>query len=194
LSKRSRVAVQADKDQSVVWANVADANSSSGVAPASGAFTSNYADVAAIQRLEPYLEKLQSPVANVHQVVGALAAVNGKFESIDVFESTPLFQKVWPKLLKSYALDAANEQNDAAESATECTLTAARTFFAEAMQANVAATEHETGVALTKREGQHVISFTSRVQSEAAAAPGSTGGMMGGGMGGGGVHFSGFSK
>ena len=41
-----------------------------------------------------------------------IVAVNGRFEQIDVFESTPLFNKLWPKLLKSYALDAANTNGD----------------------------------------------------------------------------------
>jgi hypothetical protein len=27
-------------------------------------------------------------------------------EMVDVYESTPLFKKLWPKLLKGYALDA----------------------------------------------------------------------------------------
>lgn len=90
LSKKARVAVQSEKDQSAVWANVAATNSSSGVSPVSGAFTANYVDEGTIRRLEPYLQHLQSPVAEVDQVVGVLVAINGKIESIDVFESTPL--------------------------------------------------------------------------------------------------------
>jgi hypothetical protein len=37
-----------------------------------------------------------------------VVAVNGKVESLDVFQSTPQFRNLWPKLLKSYALDAAH--------------------------------------------------------------------------------------
>ena len=48
----------------------------------------------------------------VSESVGVIVAVSGEMHSLDVFESTPLFQKLWPKLLKSYALDAANNASD----------------------------------------------------------------------------------
>ena len=188
LGKSARVAVQSDKSQSAVWKEVAKTNSQSGVQSDSGAFTANYVASLTITRLEPYLEHLQGPVTDLEQPVGVLVAINGKIESIDVFESTPLFKKLWPKLLKSYALDAANARDDSAEdTAPECTLTAARTFFTEALQAKVESSEQEHGVALTKRDSQHVISFTSHVDQ--VAAPSAMGG-----FGGGGVHFSGYAK
>ena len=185
LGKSGRVAVQEAKDQSAVWEKVAETNTKSGVQPDSGSFTANYTASLTIRRLEPYIEHLQEPVAGLDRTVGVLVAINGKIESMDVFESTPLFQKLWPKLLKSYALDAANA--DESTEPKECTLAAARTFFAEALQANVASSNKEHGVALTKRDSQHVISFTSHVEADAAAAPAAMGGM-------GGVHFSGFAK
>lgn len=186
LGKSGRVAVQEAKDQSAVWEKVAETNTKSGVQPDSGSFTANYTASLTIRRLEPYIEHLQEPVAGLDRTVGVLVAINGKIESMDVFESTPLFQKLWPKLLKSYALDAANA--DESTEPKECTLAAARTFLAEALQASVASSNKEHGVALTKRDSQHVISFTSHVEADAAAAPAAMGGM------GGGVHFSGFAK
>jgi hypothetical protein len=123
-----------------------------------------------------------------------LAAINGKIESVDVFESTPLFKKVWPKLLKSYALDAANTDHSSGEQPA-CTLASAQAFLTEALQANVASSDTEHGLALTKRDGKHVISFTSHLNSPGAAAAPIDANEMGGGMGGmGGLHFSGFSK
>lgn len=183
LNKSSRLAVQSDKDQSAVWEKVAQSNGESGVQPASGAFTANYSDGATIQRLQPYLDHLQTAVAKHDQVVGVLAAVNGKIESMDVFESTPLFQKVWPKLLRSYALDAANSA-DAEAGNEQCDLASAGAFFEEALEADVESSDRQQGIALTKRNGRNVVSFSSQLDS--AAAP--MGGM------GGGVHFSGFSK
>lgn len=190
LGKSARVAVQSDKDQSVVWEKVAETNLKSGVLSDSGAFTANYSDAETVKRLEPYLEALQSPVAKSDQVVGVLVAINGKIESMDVFESTPLFQKIWPKLLKSYSLDAMNAA-DSVEKRADCTRDAALSFFAETLQANVASSDTEHGIGLVKRDGKHVLSFTSRVESDAAPVPAMGG--MGGGMGGG-VHFSGFAK
>jgi len=185
LNKSSRLAVQSDKDQAAVWDNVAFANDQSGVRPISGAFTANYSDAATIKRLQPYLDHFQKTIAKQDQIVGVLAAVNGKIESMDVFESTPLFQKVWPKLLGSYALDAANVVDESAD-AKECLVTDARAFLAEALEADVETSDTEQGVALTKRNGRNVVSFSSQV--DAAAMPSA----MMGGMGS--VHFSGFSK
>ncbi len=185
LSKSTRLAVQSDQDQSAVWEKVAQTNGQTGVRSQSGAFTANYSDGPTIQRLKPYLEHLQAAVAKQDQIVGVLVAVNGKIESMDVFESTPLFQKVWPKLLRSYALDAANIADEDTEG-NECTLTSARAFFEEALQADVETSDQQQGIALTKRNGRNVVSFSSQLDS--AAAPAAMGGM------GGGVHFSGFSK
>lgn len=186
LGKGARLAVQSDKNQSAVWDKVKQANTQSGLAPDSGAFTANYTDVNSAQRLEPYLKQLQTPVADHKQVVGVLVAINGKIESIDVFESTPLFQKIWPKLLKSYSLDAANSHDEITKPPVDCTRETAVAFFTEALQANVASSDTEQGIGLVKRDGKHVLSFTSHVDS--AATPGAMGGM------GGGVHFSGFAK
>lgn len=188
LGKKARVAVQSDKSQSAVWEKVHEANAQSGLAPISGAFTANYTDEDSVKRLEPYLQHLQSTVSDQEQIVGVLVAVNGKIESIDVFESTPLFRKIWPKLLKSYSLDAVNSLDESTKPA-ECTRESAVAFFSEALQANVASSDTEQGIGLVKRDGQHVLSFTSHLDSVASPAAG--GGM--GGMGGG-VHFSGFSK
>jgi hypothetical protein len=185
LSKASRVAVQSEKDQSAVWESVAIANNQSGLSPDSGAFTANYVNIDNIKKLEPYLEHLQAPVSKIDQVVGVLVAINGKIETIDVFDSTPLFHKVWPKLLKSYALDATNAQEANDTKIADMKRAAAESFLAEAMGANVASSEAGQGVALTRREGQHVLSFSSHVEPAAASA----------GMGGmGGVHFSGYAK
>ncbi|MDB5348620.1 MAG: hypothetical protein JWP89_6997 [Schlesneria sp.] len=186
LSKASRVAVQSEKDQSAVWESVAIANNQSGLSPVSGAFTANYVNVDNIKKLEPYLEHLQTPVSKIDQVVGVLVAINGKIETIDVFDSTPLFQKVWPKLLKSYALDATNAQEANDTKIADMKRDAAESFLAEALGAKVASSEAGQGVALTRREGQHVLSFSSHVE-QPAAAPAAMGGM-------GGVHFSGYAK
>ena len=114
VSKETRQAVQRNGDdkQSKVWDKVQAAVAKSGVKPddfsENGTFVGNYTDEESAKRLVPYIEKLKDPIAGAEQVVGVVVAINGKVESLDAFESTPLFLKLWPKLLKSYALDAAN--------------------------------------------------------------------------------------
>ncbi|MHC4176055.1 MAG: ARPP-1 family domain-containing protein, partial [Planctomycetota bacterium] len=190
LSKRSRLAVQAGDGQQAqgeVWNAVGQANAASQVVTNSSAFTANYATAEVVDQLKPYIEKIQKPVAGQKQVVGAIVAVNGKVESVDVFGSTPLFKKLWPKLLKSYALDAANAA-DGPEAKKVCKLADAEKFFGSAMQADVEKSEVEGGLVVTKRDSQGVVSFSASVAAGEDAAE--VGGMGFGGS----VHSSAFAK
>ena len=113
---------------------VAEANAAAGVSSESGAFTANYVGAGNRQRLEPYLENLERRLAAEPNVIGVVVAINGKIEAVDVFESTPLFQKLWPKLLKSYALDAAVVPG-ATRHHRQTSVTAARRFLETALTA-----------------------------------------------------------
>lgn len=186
LNKSGRIAVQDGKGQQAVWSRVDEANSSSGVASQSGAFTANYTSPEMEKQLRDYLQTLQKPVADQHHVVGAIVAVNGKIEAVDVFQSTPLFQKLWPKLLKSHALDAAMVSRKP-EAEKLCTVNAAKEFFHTAMQANVEKkSDSQGGLVVTKRDSEKVMSFSAADGNTAAFG-------MGGGFGGA-VHSAGFAK
>lgn len=195
LSKKSRLAVHAGKGpeaQGEVWREVAGTIAAAEVEAPSGTFTANYATAEVVNQLKPYIEKLCEPVAEQKQVVGAIVAVNGKVESVDIFGSTPLFRKLWPKLLKSHALDAANAA-DAPEAEKVCTLRDARQFLSTAMQADVQESELEGGLVVTKRDSQGVASFSASVATGSDDARAEAAGM--GGMGfGGSVHSSAFAK
>ena len=195
LSKKSRLAVREGKGpeaQGRVWDAVGAANTAADIEVQSGAFTANYATAEVVDQLKPYMEKLQGPVAGQKQVVGAIVAVNGKVESVDIFGSTPLFKKLWPKLLKSHVLDAANAA-DAPQSNQVCTLEDAQKFLGSAMQADVEdETEAEGGLVVTKRDSQGVVSFSASV-APADASDEAVGAMGMGGFGGS-VHSSAFAK
>lgn len=106
-NKSVRIAVQQSADQSRVWEEVAKVNAKSGAQSQSGSLTYNYTQKATTQRLEPYRRALREPIAEIPNIVGVVVVIDGKPESVDVFGSTPLFKKLWPKLLEGYALDAA---------------------------------------------------------------------------------------
>lgn len=78
---------------------------------------------------------MQAPLANGKQVV---EAINGTVEAVDVFQSTPLFQKRWPKRLKPDALDAPAGAIDK-EARKQATVDDARKFL------DAARAEHEHG-------------------------------------------------
>src|SRR5258708_38121583 len=133
LSKSSRLAVQAGEGQQKVWEEVEKANDASGATWASGAFTANYVDQGVVERIKPYVDVLSRPVSEHERIVGIVVAINGKMETVDVFESTPLFRKLWPQLLKSFVLDAL-EAKDAEEAGKPGSPGDAEAFLASVLQ------------------------------------------------------------
>ncbi len=183
LNQYSRYTVQSGKGQYAVWNDVEAANAAAGVQNATSAFTFNYADKDAVEKLDKFIDTCR-PLAEQKQVVGVIVAVNGKVLAADVFQSTPLFRKLWPKLLKSYALDAANAANAASAEEAEkvCSLEDAKEFLDEALQANVEKQTDSHGLVVTTRETEEVVSFSAYggaaaccddagVEADACAAP-----------------------
>lgn len=163
LSKDARLAAQHAKNQGKVWDEVATANAKSGVKIESGAFTGQYVEPEAAKRLDPYLQKLTKSIVDQPQVVGVVVAIDGKVESFDVFESTPLFRKLWPKLLKSYAVDAANaaEGRDANDNPAPCSQAVAAAFVKEAITAEVTGEDQSGNLAIAQRDSEKVLLFTA---------------------------------
>lgn len=176
LSKAVRQAAQQDRAQGKVWEKVQEANAKARTTNPTGAFTRNYVQQEAVARLEPYLKKLEKPVSKKRQIVGVIVAINGKIEAIDVFDSTPLFRKMWPKLLKSFALDAASSLAEA--KADPINVAAARKFLQEADSAHVVNSEAGHGTEVSRRESDEVVSFSARITNARARA----------------VHISGYAK
>lgn len=58
---------------------------------------------------ESYTKALASIVNNRSDVIGYVFAINGKVNSADVYGSSVLFKKLWPKLLKANAIEAIAE-------------------------------------------------------------------------------------
>ena len=57
------------------------------------------------KQLEDYERAFKGKLSE-NNIVGVVAAIGGKILSADVFGSRSLFQIYWPKMLKSYALEA----------------------------------------------------------------------------------------
>lgn len=193
LSKPARLAAQRGDGQGKVWEEVANENAKSKVEAATGTFAANYSDADSLERLQPYLDHFHDPVFGTKNIVGVVVAVNGEMESVDVFQSTPLFKKLWPKLLKSYALDAANAPQD--ENLQKvATREAADAFLKDIAQANMSTERAGDDVAISSGETERVLVFSAReIQSRDLGGPSMMGGM--GGMGfGGAIHSSGYSK
>jgi hypothetical protein len=119
-----RAKAMADKDQSQVWAEVRKQQSAMAVevqnrAPAAApavASTSSYARVMENAEVKKQVDAVAKPIEQNYQsvirqlrdrnAVGVVVAMNGRIIWADVFASTNLLEKYWPKLVRSYASEA----------------------------------------------------------------------------------------
>jgi hypothetical protein len=126
-----RAKAMADKDQGQVWAEVrkqqqsmagevdgADASAAPTVAAPSAPLrtTSSYAVVMENKDVKEKVDAIAKPIEQNYQsliqqlrdrkAVGVVVAVNGRIIWSDIFASTELLEKYWPKLVRSYASEA----------------------------------------------------------------------------------------
>ena len=116
-----RARAMSDKDQAKVWSEVR--NSQSAVVsrlptPAASevAGTSSYARVMQNEEVKHQVDSIAEPIQRNYQsliqqlrernAVGVVVAVNGEIIWADIFASTALLEKYWPKLVRSYAAEA----------------------------------------------------------------------------------------
>jgi len=120
-----RAKAMGDKDQNQVWAEVRKQQQSMVVevtgaaAPtASGEIqsTSSYARVMENKDVKQKVDEIAAPIEHNYEslikqlrdrkAVGVVVAVNGRIIWTDIFASTELLEKYWPKLVRSYASEA----------------------------------------------------------------------------------------
>jgi len=116
-----RSKAMADKDQQQVWNEVRTARGGATVglsAPAQSQVgeTSSYAAVIENKEVQHRLEAVAGPMQEEYQsvirqlrdknAVGVVVAVNGEVIWADIFASTKLLEKYWPKLVRSYAAES----------------------------------------------------------------------------------------
>ncbi len=120
-----RAKAMADKDQNQVWAEVRKQQAAMETVEVAAAApevateirsTSSYAKVNENEAVKKQVDSVAKPIEQNYQslirqlrdrnAVGVVVAVNGRIIWADVFASTDLLQKYWPKLVRSYASEA----------------------------------------------------------------------------------------
>ncbi len=120
-----RSKAMADKDQQKVWAEVGAANEAMVArAPAPtraevGGVTS-YAKIQSNDEIKKQVDSVAAPMQRSYEgvirqlrqqnAVGVVVAVNGEIIWSDLFASTSLLEKYWPKLVRSYAAEAVSSR------------------------------------------------------------------------------------
>ncbi len=100
-----RAAAQDKKVQGEVWKEVSDNNAKLGTSNGTDTYQEVYASKRVGAQMGDYLRVLEREVLQPG-VVGVVVARNGRVVWADVFASQRLFAAYWPKLLKSYVVDA----------------------------------------------------------------------------------------
>jgi len=125
---RSRA--MADKDQSKVWQEVGKSKATMQAVmppPVAGVLggTSSYARVMENEDVKQKVDSVAAPIERdyrsviqqlrEHNAVGVVVAVNGEIIWADIFGSTSLLEKYWPKLARSYAAESIGTGNKSHE-------------------------------------------------------------------------------
>ena len=108
-----REKAQAKKSQGDVWNAVSETVMVTASSSETLTLNSVYQDKRVNTRLNNYERAFKNKLS-AGNIVGVVAAVGGKIVSADVFATHALFQAYWPKMLKSYALEAVST-NDASK-------------------------------------------------------------------------------
>ena len=122
-TKDLKFAVLASRSQAEVWDKVSEAQDNLSAklgAPvrsrrSATSLLLTLEDEKVEQRVERYVRELASIIDSADgrgAVIGYAFAINGKVNSADLYASSALFKKLWPKLLKASAVEAVAEFED----------------------------------------------------------------------------------
>jgi len=157
-----RAKAMGDKDQNQVWAEVRKQQQSMSETVAVAASpspqsaeeirsTSSYARVMENKNVKEQVDQIAKPIEQNYQslirqlrdrnAVGVVVAVNGRIIWTDIFASTELLEKYWPKLVRSYASEAVVSRAKGGEATTK----QAEAFLAD-MEGRKETIESEPGI------------------------------------------------
>ena len=106
-----RGVAQDKKAQGEVWSEVSKNNAKLGTSNSTDTYQEVYSSKRVGAQMDDYLRALEREVLRPG-VVGVVVARNGKPVWADVFAGSRLFASYWPKLLKSYVIEALGDVRD----------------------------------------------------------------------------------
>jgi hypothetical protein len=109
-----------------------------------------------------YIKELAGILKDKPDVIGYVFAINGKVNSADVYASHGLFAKLWPKLLKSSAVEAIAELGKAPVKPVPVASETVESFLAESEKPAAAAKEVTTRVRMVTREDDKNVFFETQ--------------------------------
>jgi hypothetical protein len=162
-----KLAVRSKKDQREVWNQVAQSQVSMAQAapqfraPESASMQLAMENKNVAKATGAYVDSLKKIVDGKPDVVGYAFAINGKVNSADVYASSDLFRRMWPKLLGASAVEAFTERPKMSDSA-KVDAQLVQTTIAQAERGRESAQPSAGKVQNVKKESDKVVMFESR--------------------------------
>lgn len=157
--------------QEKVWAGVARKNRAFKSENDTGTYraTLNMAKGDAGTTIKPYVKALSGSLDADPHLVGMVAAVNGKVIAADIFGSPTLFRKLWMKLLRSYAADAAENASARPKTVLAVTPAMAKEFVVGASDAKTRLTNKTAGSETVRLDAANAVMYRFRAKAVPAA-------------------------
>jgi len=174
--KALRLAVSSARQQGQVWEKVKEQQQKLGRrlnktvadprSPSSLQLTLEDMDLRA--RVNAYVSRLESSGAARPGVIGVAVAINGKLEGAEVYGSSALFRKLWPRLLRAAAVDAFAEfQPGRRYEPVEAAEIMA--FLSEGSKGKRTDTDVNSRIKVTTRHGEVAVCVETRDQDHKGA-------------------------
>ena len=116
---------------------------------------------------DSYVKALGNIANRSEDVIGYVFAINGKVNSADIYGSSVLFRKLWPKLLKANAIEAIAELQK--ENFKPASVDNAKGFLSDSEKAKGSDKDVNARVNLLTREDSENIFFETRDKQQSGA-------------------------
>jgi hypothetical protein len=94
------------ESQSEVWDEIAAGQDRLGIASGTGTVIANYKDKDVKEKVDEYAKKFEKVPSVSKSCIGVVVTTGNRIICFDMFANNGLFNKLWKKLIKSYAMDA----------------------------------------------------------------------------------------
>ena len=167
--KALRLAVSSARQQGQVWQKVKEQQAKLGKrlnrnvadprSPSSLQLTLEDKELNA--KVNAYVAKLARCVGGTRDVIGFAVTINGKLEGAEVYGSSALFLKMWPKLLRAAAVDAFTEQQQGRRYEL-AEIDEVKAFLAEGSTGKRTDTDVNRRIRVTTRQGEVALCIEAR--------------------------------
>jgi hypothetical protein len=169
VSKELKLAANGARSQTEVWAKVSEAQKrlSDNVGGSVAAEESRSSLQLSLENgrvaatADEYVRNLSHIIAGQTDVIGYAFSVNGRINSADVYVSTALFKKLWPKMLKAAAVEAVSHSRGV-RLAEPVKADAVKSFLADADKGAAKERPVSGNASVTTREQKDNVVFEAR--------------------------------